>query len=43
MKYIIAYDIADPKRLRKIARLMEKWAIRTQKSVFLHSGDSASI
>ena len=32
--YIISYDIADPKRLRKVARLMEDYSIRVQKSVF---------
>lgn len=34
MRYVIAYDIADPKRLRRVAKLMEQRAIRVQKSVF---------
>ena len=35
MKYIMAYDIADPRRLRRVARYFEKHAIRCQKSVFV--------
>ena len=34
-RYLIAYDIADPRRLQKVARRMEKSAMRVQKSVFL--------
>ncbi len=33
--YLIAYDIADPRRLQRVARYFEKHAQRTQKSVFL--------
>ena len=33
--FIVSYDISDTKRLVKIAKLMEKCAIRIQKSVFL--------
>jgi CRISPR-associated protein Cas2 len=41
MEYLAAYDIADPKRLKKIARLMESYGIRVQKSVFeFNLGDS---
>ncbi len=43
MHYLIAYDIADPKRLRRVARFMERRATRCQKSVFLARGDAASI
>ena len=32
---VIAYDIRDEKRLRKIANLMQSYAIRIQLSVFL--------
>jgi CRISPR-associated endonuclease Cas2 len=32
---VIAYDIRDEKRLRKIAKLMQSYAIRIQLSVFL--------
>lgn len=34
MTYLVAYDISDPKRLRRIARLCEDYGMRTQKSVF---------
>lgn len=33
--FIISYDIANIKRLRKIAKLLEKEAIRIQFSIFL--------
>lgn len=32
--YLIAYDIADPRRLSKVARFMGKYAVRVQYSVF---------
>lgn len=35
MKYLIAYDIADPGRLRRVANAIERVARRCQKSVFL--------
>ena len=35
--YIISYDIADKKRLAKLARTLEKVAMRIQNSVFLYS------
>jgi len=31
---LIAYDIADPKRLRKVSRLLGNYGLRTQNSVF---------
>jgi len=31
---VIAYDITDDKRLQRVAKYMEKFGIRTQKSVF---------
>ena len=34
--FIICYDIADPKRLRKIAKKLENTAIRIQYSIFLY-------
>ncbi|GIX03625.1 MAG: hypothetical protein KatS3mg113_0631 [Planctomycetaceae bacterium] len=37
-RYLIAYDISDPKRLRKVARTLEKQAIRIQYSVFSYQG-----
>ena len=38
--YIISYDIANYKRLAKLARNLEKHAMRIQKSVFLLSSVS---
>ena len=32
--WIICYDIRDPKRLRRVARAMERFGGRVQKSVF---------
>ena len=32
--YLVAYDIADPKRLRKVARACEDFGLRRQYSVF---------
>jgi len=32
--YLVGYDIADPKRLRKIARICEDFGLRKQFSVF---------
>ena len=34
MMHLIAYDIADPSRLRKIAKVCELYGIRIEKSVF---------
>jgi CRISPR-associated protein Cas2 len=33
--YLVCYDIADPKRLRKVARTCEDFGYRKQFSVFL--------
>ena len=43
MKYVVAYDIANPKRLRRVARVMERRATRCQKSVFIFRGDQAGL
>jgi len=32
--YIIAYDISDKKRLRKVHQLVEEYAVKVQRSVF---------
>jgi len=32
--HLVAYDIADPKRLRKVARACEDFGVRRQLSVF---------
>lgn len=34
MQFLIAYDICDPRRLARVARRLEKRALRLQKSVF---------
>ncbi|GBD36828.1 CRISPR-associated endoribonuclease Cas2 [bacterium HR36] len=39
MYFLVAYDIADPRRLQRVARFMERRALRCQKSVFLYQGD----
>ena len=32
--YLIAYDISDPRRLRRVAKLLNRFGVRIQKSVF---------
>ena len=34
MNMIVAYDIADPQRLLKVAKIMEDYGVRVQKSIF---------
>lgn len=43
MYFLICYDISSPQRLRRVARLLEKHAIRCQKSVFLFQGSQISL
>ena len=43
MFYLIAYDVTDAQRLRRTARLLERHAIRCQKSVFLFRGDACAL
>jgi CRISPR-associated endonuclease Cas2 len=43
MRWLIAYDIASPKRLRRVARWMERHALRCQRSVFWYEGDAAGL
>jgi CRISPR-associated protein Cas2 len=38
MNFLIAYDIADPKRLREVAKHLESVGRRVQKSVFIYTG-----
>lgn len=35
LAYLVCYDIADPKRLRKVAKICEDFGYRKQLSVFL--------
>ncbi len=32
--WLIIYDIRDPRRLRRVSKVMEKYGVRVQKSVF---------
>lgn len=32
--YLIAYDIRDPKRLQKLAKIVQDYGLRMQKSIF---------
>lgn len=34
MKVLVVYDIANPRRLNRVAKVMKNWGIRVQKSVF---------
>ena len=34
MEYLVVYDISHPRRLRRVARIMERYGERVQKSVF---------
>jgi CRISPR-associated protein Cas2 len=43
MLFLIAYDIADARRLRRVARLLERRARRCQKSVFIFKGDVGKV
>jgi len=43
MNFIISYDIADPKRLRAVAKELEQHARRVQKSVFVFTGSRATL
>lgn len=43
MFYVISYDIAEPKRLRKVAKTMEDFGARVQFSVFECDLDAANL
>ena len=40
MNMIVAYDIADPRRLNKVAKVVKDYGIRVQKSIFEVEVDS---
>lgn len=42
-RHLVAYDICNPKRLRRVARHLEKQAVRCQKSVFIYQGTAATL
>jgi CRISPR-associated protein Cas2 len=35
LHYLVAYDIRAPKRLRRVAKVLEDFGLRVQKSVFI--------
>ena len=37
---IVAYDIADPRRLNKVAKVIKDYGVRVQKSIFEVSVDA---
>ena len=41
--FVVAYDIADERRLRRVARIMERYALRAQRSVFLFRGSVSEL
>jgi len=41
--FVIAYDVSRPRRLRRVARALERRAVRVQYSVFLFRGDEAAL
>lgn len=43
MLYLLAYDISDPSRLQRVARRLERYAQRVQKSVFAFRGDYTGV
>ena len=42
MRYLIAYDIADSRRLQKLQRHMQQYAQSLQRSVYLFEGSEAN-
>ena len=38
MRYLLGYDISDPKRLQKVYRRMCNYAVPIQYSIFLFDG-----
>ena len=43
MKCLIAYDISEPRRLRRVAKVLERYGIRIEKSVFTCDLETAKI
>ena len=41
--WLVIYDVKDPRRLRYIAKAMEQYAIRVQKSVFEMDATEANV
>lgn len=43
MYYLVITDIAEPRRLRRAARICERWGERIQKSVYLMELDAEQL
>ncbi|MCH3916059.1 MAG: CRISPR-associated endonuclease Cas2 [Spirochaetia bacterium] len=43
MIYFCCYDITDARRLKKVAKTLEKWGVRVQRSFFCCEEDSDAI
>lgn len=43
MNWLVIYDIRDEKRLARIAKLMEQYGVRVQKSVFEMECDESTV
>lgn len=43
MKCLIAYDISDDRRLRRVAKVLKRYGIRIEKSVFTCDLEAAKI
>ena len=43
MHYLVVTDIADPRRLRRAAKLCERWGERVQNSVYLMELDAGDL
>lgn len=43
MHWLVTYDISDPKRLKRVARALEKVGLRCQKSVFHFHGSPEQV
>lgn len=43
MIYLVCYDITNPRRLRKVAKKLEKWGLRVQYSFFQCDLDAAGM
>ncbi|HEV3384105.1 MAG TPA: CRISPR-associated endonuclease Cas2, partial [Gemmata sp.] len=41
--FLIAYDIAHPRRLRRVARVLERRGVRCQYSVFIFRGTETEL
>lgn len=42
-RYLVSYDVCDPKRLRRVARALEGFGVRLQYSVFECALDAAHL